>query len=694
MSLNADDFGCVAAGRWLRGVSIAADSAVMTIPAGAVLGTDVGASVSIPGAADMQATIQSLPESKKVTSVAIGAGSPDLTISLTPSIGRFVGVHKGWRIVVDGAGPNGQPLVTDIKIVGQVSDGTQVLTLEDPAETEVIGGAAVANDGKRARLSDHARASVGPLQVAIGNRPVGDAAMTVGSKVLRSDEARFSALDVGTPVKIEGAGHHVTTVREVVDDATVVLADPAQRAVSEGPADVWRPGSDSTPGLQAMLKFASQPNNGPVEIVFGPGVYDFTAIDNNGPLTAIGLNSWDGIELRGSGREVTVLRLMPEQDLTDNGEVVKDTHVLMARNCHGLRIAELTIHGAYLTLARGGVEQMHGVFLAPGCNDVDLDDIEVFQSAGDGVRLLGLVENPLHDVRVDRCRLTQNHRSGVAVQREVSKVRIRGCSIDMTAPGEDACIDFEPTGKPPAEAPSDFVIDSNILIHGNAAVAVSLSGISVDRPARQIQFSRNALTGGRIGSRNTEHLTVLGNTVDAGVADVRGSMLGFFERCVDLRVADNRVLAAGQQASGITLSGGAGSEQVRFVDNVVRTAGVGIDITVSGSDVEVARNQVHGEGENPGIRIRTVGGTTHEAVTAKDNIVLEFGRAGIIVGPGKVPDQLHQAQITGNTIDRQEPIPPGLIGIELTGLTVQWLDEVVDNNAIGAAIPIQIHGPG
>jgi hypothetical protein len=74
--------------------------------------------------------------------------------------------------------------------------------------------------------------------------------------------------------------------------------------------------------------------------------------------------------------------------------------------------------------------------------------------------------------------------------------------------------------------------------------------------------------------------------------------------------------------------------------------------------------------------------------------VREFGRAGITVGPGRVPDSLHKAQITGNTVDRQEPIPQGLIGIELTGRADQWQEQVVDDNEIGAAIPIQIHGPG
>jgi hypothetical protein len=116
---------------------------------------------------------------------------------------------------------------------------------------------------------------------------------------------------------------------------------------------------------------------------------------------------------------------------------------------------------------------------------------------------------------------------------------------------------------------------------------------------------------------------------------------------------------------------------------------------VSGSGVEVGRNQIHGERERPGIRVRTVGATMHEAVNVRDNIVLEFGRAGIIVGPDNVSkNKLHQPLITGNTVDRQEPIPQGLIGIELTGHAVQWVDEIVDDNEIGAGIPIQIQGPG
>lgn len=68
---------------------------------------------------------------------------------------------------------------------------------------------------------------------------------------------------------------------------------------------------------------------------------------------------------------------------------------------------------------------MHGIFLTAGCTTVRIEDVEVFQSAGDGVRLLGDAGRQARGVLVHRCHLIQNHRSGVAVQREVTKVRIR-----------------------------------------------------------------------------------------------------------------------------------------------------------------------------------------------------------------------------------------------------------------------------
>lgn len=106
--IDADDLGCMADGRWLREISISAGSRAVTVPAGAVLAGDVGASISIPGAADMETTIELLPDAKTVVNTAIGPGDPTtLMVTLTGNEGPFVPKHEGWRIVVDGAGRTG-----------------------------------------------------------------------------------------------------------------------------------------------------------------------------------------------------------------------------------------------------------------------------------------------------------------------------------------------------------------------------------------------------------------------------------------------------------------------------------------------------------------------------------------------------------------------------------------------------------
>jgi hypothetical protein len=100
--LDAADFGCVASGRWLRKVAVAAGSSVLTVPSGAVLGVDVGASISIPGAADMSATIEKLPGAKPVEGAAIDAGSPNLTVPVA-------GIHSSRAFTEGGASSSTAP---------------------------------------------------------------------------------------------------------------------------------------------------------------------------------------------------------------------------------------------------------------------------------------------------------------------------------------------------------------------------------------------------------------------------------------------------------------------------------------------------------------------------------------------------------------------------------------------------------
>ena len=139
---------------------------------------------------------------------------------------------------------------------------------------------------------------------------------------------------------------------------------------------------------------------------------------------------------------------MPGQDLQ-----TADTHVVLARNCKGLTLRDLTVNGACLSLGSAGA-QTHGIFVEDDCEDVVLERVEVFQTAGDAVRLKG---EPAHEVRrvwVQGCRLVQNRRTGVAFQRCVEFVWIRDCYIETIPPSTQAGIDFEPS---PPEGPPVLV---------------------------------------------------------------------------------------------------------------------------------------------------------------------------------------------------------------------------------------------
>ena len=262
----------------------------------------------------------------------------------------------------------------------------------------------------------------------------------------------------------------------------------------------------------------------------------------------------------------------------------------------------------------------------------------------------------------------------------------------MTPPGEDACIDLEPTGSPLRRSTDDVII---ALQH--ARTRESGDGrVSQRHLARRSRLGesaslRNTLTGGRVGGVHTERLTLLGNTIDAGSAELTGAMIRLHGRCTDLPLEGNQVLAAGQEADGISVSGDA--EQAIVVDNDVRTAGLGIDVTASGDIVEVSRNRVHGENRRPGIRVarRSANDAPWHPRPGQRRARLRPRRhhRRPPFGHGHAGKSRHHRQR-----DRPRgPVPPGLIGIDLTGHDAQWHDPVVEDNEIGAAIPIKIQGP-
>jgi hypothetical protein len=694
MLLSVDDFGCVPDGRYLEKVSIQAGSTVLGVADGTVRPTDVGKRIAVPGAADLVATISGLIARKDVLSTSMVAGGTTLTAVLTAQEGFFQKrVHKGLRITVAGAGPGGTTFVTDVKDV----TGPTTLELADPATEAVTGAHATLNRRDLVALSDYARATALNVTVDLGDRVVTDAVMVVGQRGLRSVIAGFSSLDLGKPVTILAAGRLLTTIDAVTARTAVTLAAPAQRAVSSGPADVWR--TDSRPGFQQLLAALGSLEVQSADIRFGPGVYDFTRIPHApGTLpAALGLNGLTNLRLWGAGPGVTVIRLMPDQDLHG-----PDTHVIEARNCEKLTIRDLTVNGAYLTMAAVN-EQMHGIHINEGCRDVVLERVEVFQSAGDGVRLLGSATNKVRRVWLDGCRLIQNKRTGIAFQRAAELVWVRDCYIEMTPPSTDSCIDFEPSG---SSAPTDVIIDGNVLVHGTPTQAVSISGVNGTDPARRVRFTNNMLHGGAIGGVHAQDVTVAGNTITAP----SGAVMVFRGTFDGLRVENNKLVTADPQGDGILLAplDGLGASGVRISGNEIEAAGVGIALADVGSHIEVRGNRILGNDIAMGILVmlnRPPDGTVpavevHRDIRIASNTITNFGDAGIQLSTANTVKRFDGLEISGNEIDAgSAAVPNGLVGIRIPAPghgTDRWLTTaVISDNRIADAVQVKIqrHGP-
>lgn len=590
MRLHVDDFGCVPDGRVLERVAIAAGSAVLTDPDGGLRETDVGKNIAVPGAADLLATIARLVDRKDVDSASMIAGQATLTASFTSPSERFrADLHTGHRIVVDEAGPAGQPLLTDVLEV--VNPTT--LRLANAASTTVAGVAATLNRPDRVGLSNHARRSVTDITVDLGDRVIDDARMTIGGRGLESETARFSRLDLdlNEDVTIQAAGLFVTTIQSVDSSTQATLAAPAQRAVEEVLADVWK--TDSRPGLELLLASLGSQNIESAEIRFGSGVYDFTRIPRTpgAQPAAIGLRGLRNLALRGSGPGATVLRLMPAQDLNT------DTHVIETIDCRNLTFRDLSVHGAYLTLGNA-VEQMHGILVNEGSEEIAVQRVRVFQSAGDGIRFLGRPGRKVRKIWVEGCRFIQNKRTGVSFQRGVEFVWVRNCYIEMTAPSTDQCVDFEPSGGRPPNivAPTDIIIESNVLVHEPRGVAVAISGVRGTDPTRRVKFADNILLGGEVFCTDVAELTIQNNVVLVPESDRPGRILLNLQRGGDsVLITGNLLISEHDETTGVINLSEVRNRQVSRVlvagNLCVTPAGQGIRVTGS-DDVAVEGNML------------------------------------------------------------------------------------------------------
>jgi len=351
--------------------------------------------------------------------------------------------------------------------------------------------------------------------------------------------------------------------------------------------------------------------------------------------------------------------------------------------------------------------QAHAIILDSGCEDVVIERVGVFQSAGDAVRLIGEPNQKVQRVWVQGCRLVQNKRTGVAFQRCVEFVWVTDCYIETAPPSTQAGIDFEPSetgsaGQP--EAPADVVIDSNVLLHNVPAVAVSLSGRAGD-PAQRVQFTNNVLLGGVMGGLHAHDVMISGNTIITGttvlatdtaqVILLRGSFDG-------LRVTDNKIVATMGQLDGIHLSrvDQVPADGVRITGNDITAAGFGIMLDNPGSQVALDGNRILGTVQAQGIHIELAGqaGEVRRDMRITGNTITSFADAAIQISTEDTAQQIDGLEISDNEISAGSPSPTDLTAIRFAKPgrgTDLWLGRpLITGNRIADDVKIKIERDG
>jgi parallel beta helix pectate lyase-like protein len=649
MELRVDDFGCVPDGRVLERVTIAAGSTVLASPDGGLRATDVGKNIAIPGAADLGAnldvTIASLANRTEVKNASMTARSNVLTaIFTTDQEERFrKSLHTGRRIVVLGAGPAGQPLLTD---VADVTD-QMTLILADAASTTVTGVQATLNRPDFVGLSNYARRSVAGVTVNLGDRVINDAAMTLGSRGLTSPTAKFSRLDLDKRVTIRAAGLFVTTIQSVTSATQASLAVPAQYAVTEQDrgADVWK--TDSRPGLELLLASLASQNIESAEICFGPGVYDFTV---GAQRAAIGLRNLRNLTLRGAGTGATVIRLMPNQTIKQGA----DADVIRTFGCRNLTFRNLSVHGSYLTLDNAA-EQMHGIHLTEGSEEIAVHRVRVFQCAGDGLRLLGSPARRVRKVWVEGCRFIQNKRSGVSFQRASEFVWIHNCYIETTIPSTDQSLDFEPTGE---GAPTDIIIESNIIVHQTGTAAVSISGISSTDATRRVTFAHNIVLGGEIFCTDVTELTIKNNIVLIPASDrPPGVLLNLARGGESVRITENLLISERAGTPAVIHLGASARPVSRALvagNLCITPGGQGINLSSSSlsscDDVVIEQNMLVATGPcAEGVQVQSDTSAVN-GISVRDNDITVKGPGTWTTGILLSGNKIHHASAVGNSL--------------------------------------------
>lgn len=244
-------------------------------------------------------------------------------------------------------------------------------------------------------------------------RMVSDGNVTLGSAVVTSATAAFSAADVGKPISVtirptDSAAKLLATTIQAVGSATQITLAAAMTATSTQADLIW--GTDDTPAIQAAIDAATAAGGGTVYVPPLDDPARFYLVKRAGsPAHALRMQSF--VRLTGH-RYGSRIKLM--------GAQLNYTRLISMTAETQVEIDHLTIDGSHLQQNRETgltvpYEHLHGISMYKatnpevGCSQVTLHDLDVIDCRGDGISVSQLAEM----VRVERCLIRGCGRGGV-----------------------------------------------------------------------------------------------------------------------------------------------------------------------------------------------------------------------------------------------------------------------------------------
>jgi polygalacturonase len=336
-------------------------------------------------------------------------------------------------------------------------------------------------------------------------------------------------------------------------------------------------------------------------VVVAPGVYLLSAFPKDKINRAIDLSGLANVTITGAGPDQTTLRMAP-------ASYKGDTHVILVERSNGITIRDLTIDGNRFNVAYND-EQSHGVDIHGG-SDIRFVDVDFIGMHGDGIRLLGLLgPTPVwvDGVWVERCSFAANGRSGIAIQRAVRGVTVTGSTFTQIS---DQSIDMEPTGGSqditqagPDIAPRDLIITNN-RFHDTASLSLTITGLSVDDPARNIRVADNEFEGTGIFVFNAEDVRIEGNMIRSGE---KWAPIEVRKGSESIWIVDNVIDSRSTEKASIVLMfhTSRAPRGIRITNNTIQSADHGAFYSRDADDVWITGNSISGSGDH-GILVQDI----------------------------------------------------------------------------------------